>query len=402
MRERGSGQVVFDRSKGCFKARLRVGTLPNGRAQVRTKQAPTKAEAKRLLKQMQTELRTEGSPTEASATFGTFALHYFSHSATQRLRASTLSNHTYHLHRYLLPTLGHRPMANVSTSELESLLYRHRKTLSASTVNLLRSILSRLFNEALKREEIEKNPMQALPRFRTRPDEASQVQQPLNLDEVHRLLATAKGNELEFFIVLAVATGMRRGEILGLRYSDIDAIAGELVIRRTVSEVRITGAEGRRKTCLVVLPPKTKASERRLWLAPEVLDLLQVHRERAQERLGISSLPPASPVFTDSVGGQVWPSAILKQFTKFLAANGLRRVRIHDLRHTYATVGLNSGQRIEHIAQQLGHDSIRTTRDTYGKIAPQLAETSGRLMAATVFGSRQPDVLIGLNHNSQR
>ncbi len=388
MRERGSGQVVFDRSKGCFKARLRVGTLPNGRAQVRTKQAPTKAEAKRLLKQMQTELWTEESPAEASATFGTFALHYFSHSATQRLRASTLSNHTYHLHRYLLPTLGHRPLADVSTSELESLLYRHRKVLSAATVNLLRSILSRLFNEGLKRGEVERNPIQALPRFRTRPDEVSQVRKPLTLDEVQRLLTLSKGHELELFIVLAIATGMRRGEILGLRYSDIDTIAGEVVIRRTVSEVRISNGQDPKVTRLVYLPPKTNSSERRLWLAPEVLSVLRAHRRNEVLRFGASSFDPTGPVFIGDNGQQVRPSTILRKFTRLLASNGIRHIRIHDLRHTYATVGLNSGQRLEHIAQQLGHDSIRTTRDTYGKAAQQLAEASGRLMAATIFGER--------------
>ena len=388
MRERGSGQVVFDRSKGCYKARLRVGTLPNGRAQLRTKQARTLAEAKRLLKSMQAELGSPQTPVTSSATFGDFALHYFSHGATQRLRASTLSNHTYHLHRYLLPALHYRPLGAITTRELESLLYGHRTSLSAATVNLLRSILSRLFNEALNRGEVERNPMQALPRFRTRPDEQSQVQEPLTLHEVQQLLTAAKGHELELFIMLAIATGMRRGEILGLRYDDIDEVAGELVITRTVSEVRTAGETSRRQTRLVVLPPKTKASERRLWLAPEVLSLLDEHRLRQRERLGVSSLPKSSPVFTDREGGQVRPSTVLRQFTKFLEHNGLRHVRIHDLRHTYATVGLNSGQRLEHIAQQLGHDSIRTTRDTYGKVAQQLAEASGRLMAATIFGKQ--------------
>ena len=84
VRERGSGQVVFDRSKGCYKARLRVGTLPNGRAQLRTKQARTLAEAKRLLKSMQAELGSPQTPVTSSVTFGDFALHYFSHGATQR------------------------------------------------------------------------------------------------------------------------------------------------------------------------------------------------------------------------------------------------------------------------------------------------------------------------------
>jgi integrase len=392
VRERGSGQIVFDRTKGYFKARLRVGTLPNGRPQVRTKQARTLAEAKRLLKAMQAQLGSPEAPTVLTTTFGDFALHYFSHSATQRLRASTLSNHTYHLQRYLLPTLHHRPLNAITTRELESLLYDHRKSLSAATVNLLRSILSRLFNEAVKRGDVERNPMQALPRFRTRPDEHSQVQQPLTLQEVQQLLAAARGHELELFVVLAVATGMRRGEILGLRYGDIDAAAGELVITRTVSEVRVSEGDERRKTRIVVLPPKTKASERRLWLAPEVLSALERHRWREQERFGLASCSNSSPVFTDCVGEQVRPSTILRKFSKFLDANKLRHVRIHDLRHTYATVGLNSGQRLEHIAQQLGHDSIRTTRDTYGKVAQQLAEASGRLMANTIFGENDaPD-----------
>jgi len=185
---------------------------------------------------------------------------------------------------------------------------------------------------------------------------------------------------------------MRRGEILGLRYGDIDTAAGELVITRTVSEVRISEGDERRKTRIVVLPPKTKASERRLWLAPEVLSALERHRWRAQERFGLVSCSNFSPVFTDCVGEQVRPSTILRKFSKFLDANKLRHVRIHDLRHTYATVGLNSGQRLEHIAQQLGHDSIRTTRDTYGKVAQELAEASGRLMANTIFGEKDaPD-----------
>jgi integrase len=203
----------------------------------------------------------------------------------------------------------------------------------------------------------------------------SQVQEHWNRDEVSLALAASVGTPLDLFIHLAVFTGMRRGEILGLQWKDIDLLEGTLQIERTLKEERVLTAEGIGTTKLVVGPPKTDSGYRKLAIQGPLVNAFMRHAER-QDDLKKSSgenWQNTDFVLTSSVGTPWNPSNLSARFRKFLSENQLRPIRIHDIRHTAAHLSLEGNVRLEAVSQALGHSRIEITKNTYARNVPKLA-----------------------------
>lgn len=180
-----------------------------------------------------------------------------------------------------------------------------------------------------------------------------------------------RGDRLEARWVIAIALGLRQGEALGLRWSDVDLDEGVLHVRRALQR-QPDGA-------LKLAEPKTARSRRAVPLPPSAVDALRDRRllqEEEEERTGGLWANRLGLVFTTSVGTPIHPRNDLRSFRAITERGGLRRVRLHDLRHTTATLLLAQGVPARVVMEILGHSQISVTLNTYSHVAPELARAT--------------------------
>jgi integrase len=181
--------------------------------------------------------------------------------------------------------------------------------------------------------------------------------QTLTPEQVRELLDEARKRRLYALYLLAVTTGLRQGELLGLQWSDVDLEDRSIQVRHTLQEY---GAE------LALAEPKTKQSRRRVDLPVFVATELREHRKRM-----MVEGHPGPWVFCDTAGGPLRKSNLTRRdFRPLLKAAGLPLIRFHDLRHTAATLLLGQGVHPKIVQERLGHSQIAITLDTYSHVLP--------------------------------
>jgi integrase len=203
------------------------------------------------------------------------------------------------------------------------------------------------------------------------------VQRPelkvFSTEQAQRFLQVIKGERLEAFFCTAVATGLRLGELLGLRWSDVDLDGGSLTVRQALQR---QGKEVR------FVEPKSKQSRRRLNLPMFAVSALTHHRDRqvADRRLAGSRWIDTGLVFTSSIGTALDERNVRRSFKEVLRGAELPDLRLHDLRHTTATLLLTQGVHPRVVMETLGHSQVSLTLDTYSHVLPGLqAEAARRL-----------------------
>ncbi|GAC1402047.1 MAG: hypothetical protein NVSMB64_01150 [Candidatus Velthaea sp.] len=198
---------------------------------------------------------------------------------------------------------------------------------------------------------------------------------------ISELLAGAAGTELELPIAVAVGTGLRRGELLGLRWSDIDVDAGRLSVRRSVETVNgITRTK----------PPKTARSARTISLPTFVVTVLRRCRAEQNERrllLGLGRGTTEDPVFTRGDAAAWEPAAFSLAFARLVKRAKLRHVRFHDLRHSFGTMALASGVDLKTVSNALGHSAISTTANVYLHAVESLERDAASRIDAMLGGA---------------
>ena len=193
-------------------------------------------------------------------------------------------------------------------------------------------------------------------------------------EQARKLLEAAKGHPQEALFVLALATGMRRGELLGLKWQDVNLDEGTLQVRRTLS--RLPTQMGRDRGDLYVeAEPKTKRSRRNIALAGFTIEALKQHHLRQEEmkRLVGDMWEEHDYVFCTPLGKHLNPGhAVLVQLKILLEKAGLPEIRFHDLRHSAATLLLSMGVHPKVVQEILGHSEISMTMDTYSHVLPTM------------------------------
>jgi integrase len=196
----------------------------------------------------------------------------------------------------------------------------------------------------------------------------------LSADETRRLLEAAGGDRLEALYILAVHTGMRQGEVLALRWQDVDMESTVMSVRRT-----LTRSGGK----VVFGEPKTKKSRRSIRLTPQAVEALRSHLERQLEDMEIlgDHYQDQGLVFTTNTGGPINPSNLRQRsFAQLLKRAGLPHMRFHDLRHTCATLLLSRGVHPKFVQELLGHATIAITLDTYSHVMPSMGDATAMAM----------------------
>jgi integrase len=189
---------------------------------------------------------------------------------------------------------------------------------------------------------------------------------PLTVAQARELIAAASYYSLDAMLTLAIATGMRQGELLSLRWADINFEERSLNVRRTLYRIKGRG--------IVESDPKTAKSKRRIMLPQFVVDALIIHRDcqsLLREKAG-SDWRNLNVVFCTRQGGFIQPSNLRVRFKRVLKRAGLPDVRFHDLRHSAATILLGMGAHPKQVQDLLGHASFKTTMDRYSHVLPSM------------------------------
>ena len=277
------------------------------------------------------------------------------------LRPTTERAYRHHIRDYLTPHLGHLRLRDIRPGHIAAMLRSvaagdgTRPGPSPATLRRIRATLQSALATAVKDQLVTYNAaklveMPKVERFRVSPWEPA---------ELGRFLDYVAGDRLGPLLEFMAMTGLRRGEALGLRWSDVDLNQGELYVRQQLVTVGHQLQFGK---------PKTSAGEdRRVTLGPQLVGTLLAHRlAQDQERAGWGeAYQDHGLVFTREDGTPVHPSSVTKRFRELAIAAGVRPVRLHDLRHGAASLMIAQGVNLSVVSKRLGHSSISITNDTY-------------------------------------
>jgi len=314
-------------------------------------------------------------------------------------RPTTVNHYRYAFKKFIEPQLGAKFLDSLAADDVVDLLRRlQRQGLGVQSLRRVRSYLRLFCENALRHRLLGHNPVNQVRAPKATTSDPTQVQPPMTMEEAKDLLRTVTGTDLETIVYLAIYLGLRRGEILGLQWTDINLEKSSLSIRRTLIEGSRILPDGTGLTQASVNLPKTRNSQRTLDLPNEVAASLR--RQRTQQgRLRLiagEAWQSTDFVFTNGLGGSLWPSNVGVKFRKHLKSNGLRHVRFHDLRHTAATLMLESGSRLEEVSQALGHASIAITKDVYAPYVPTLANRAVQKLAGVLGGTEYLKTAVGM------
>ena len=267
-------------------------------------------------------------------------------------------------------------LGGLQARHIQSFYLHELETLKATSVLRLHANLHKALKYAVKLDLIPGNPVDKV----DRPKAEKYMASYYTAEEMEQLFEAAKGSPLELIIQFAAFYGLRRGEVLGLRWEAIDFAAKTLTIRHIVTTVRIDG-----KSKLVEADrAKTKSSMRTLPLVASFAQRLRALKEQQayNEKLcgNCYNQKYKGYLFVDKMGNLILPNAVTDGFAKLLADHGLRKIRFHDLRHSCASLLLKQGVPMKQIQAWLGHSDISTTANIYAHLDSQ----SKQLSAATM------------------
>jgi integrase len=372
MGKRANGEgSIHERKDGRWCASL---SLPRGRRQHFL--GHSRADVARKLTAA-LKSRDDGVPAIAKAQTVEQYFHSWLDATRPSLRERTWVRYEQYVRLHVVPTLGKMTLAKLTPQHLQRLYGERLETgLSPTTVHHLHATLHKALGQAMRWNLVARNVADLVDAPRIEKHDMTTLE-PV---DARRLLDAASGNRLEAAYVLAVTTGLREGELLGLKWRDARLDDGALEIRGSLQRV---------STGLVVMEPKTKHSHRRVGLTATAIAALRRHRARqAEERLQLGAARQDNDlVFTDEAGGPIDATKFLRNsFAPLLKAAGLPPMRFHDLRHTAATLLLGRGVHPKIVSEMLGHSQIAITLDLYSHVTPTMQREATAAMDAIVSG----------------
>ena len=380
-RKRGDGSVHL-RKDGRWEGRVVIGRDEQGYPKTKNVLAKTKSDCLAKLKVLKDSLE-EVKPERLSTDmcFGAWLDHWYQNQCKPTIAPKTQTDYENRIYRHIIPEIGQIPLDKLTTKDLQ-LFYRRLKRggriqavdrygpgLSDRMVKCCHVTCRAALDQAVKQGLIVKNPADACKTPTTHPREM----QVLTPEEIQRLLIQARENDCYELLLLELATGLRRGEILALQWEDLDFQTGALRIERQVQRVRRE---------LVISAPKTKGSCRSIILPAPVLDVLRGYRQSIHSRWMFPS-PKKEDAPLD-------PAAVRKKLSKVLERASCRRIRFHDLRHTFATNALEHGMDIKTLSTIIGHMTSATTLNVYAHVTDTMREQAAASIDRGIVGIEPP------------
>lgn len=341
-----------------------VITLPKdgvtGKREQRWYTALTKRDAEAKLATLLHEVETGGLPRPSKTTFGDFAARWLQEYATPSLSPKTVEGYESIVRTHLLSAIGNVPLSQVKPEHLQK-LYAEKLAggSSARTCRYIHVTAHVILHTAQKWGLLSRNVADGV----TAPKQQRTEMHVLDEDGIQKALEAARSTPYFTLVhLLLFPTGLRRSEALALRWSDVDLLTGQVSVSRSLHHGRDGASHFR--------PPKTAKARRTVALPPSACMVLREHRESQGSR------KEDGLVFARGDGSPMLPDSVSQAWAKLAERLGYPEVRLHDLRHTHASLMLKQGVHPKVVQERLGHSSITLTLDTYSHVAPGLQEAA--------------------------
>ena len=377
-KKRANGEGSIRKLKdGRWEGRYTAGHDPaTGKQIFKSVLGKTQAEVKEKLKKALVEAGQIDFTKSGKYTVGTWMDEWFENVAKIKVRPSSHQTYRGYIDNHIKPNIGSIPLEKLTTMDLQK-LYRTLLTkgrverieaenqpsgLSAKTVRNINQVISSALDLAVAQKIIPSNPTDAceLPKVEHR------EMQTIPEEQLQAFLAEAKATGVYEMYYIELATGLRRGELLGLKWQDIDWKNGIIKVRRQIARV-----DGQ----IVEAPLKTKNSYRTVTISPQAIEVLKQQKAKTHDQY----------VFPSPNGGPISPDSVNNMLKRVLARAGIPKVRFHDLRHTFATIALQNGVDIKTVSGMLGHFSTGFTLNTYAHVTTaaqkEAAQTMGNVLS---------------------
>ena len=380
-RANGEGNIR-KRKDGRWEGRYTVGHDPEtGKAIIKNVLGKTQAEVKEKLKKAIEENVGIDYGRAKTYTVGSWLEVWMENYAKIKLRPSTFKTSQGFLKNHIKPQIGSIPLADLTSLDLQR-FYKHLldggrvdrieakkkpKGLAPKTVRNIHQMIGSAYNLAMEQKLVSKNPTQgcALPKVEHK------EMKTLTADQLSAFFQEARDSGVYELYYLDLATGLRRGELLGLKWTDVDLDRGVLKIQRAIS---------RQNGKVVEAPLKTKNAYRTLPLSADAISVLKMQKCKVNS---------SEWVFPSPTGGPMSPDSVLHMLQRVLKRAGLPRIRFHDLRHTFATLALENGMDVKTLSAMLGHVSAVTTLDIYTHITGDMQRAAAASIDRSI-GKAEP------------
>lgn len=364
---RGNGSI-FLRKDGRWEGRYVIGRNEKGLPKTKSVLAKTRKECEEKLTVLRNSVKDlEPRRLKADMTFGAWLDRWYQTENKPMIRPKTQADYENRIYQHIIPELGHIPLARLAPGDLQQFYIRLKQGgrlqrteaygpgLSDRMVKSCHVTCRMALDRAVALGLILKNPAHACKAPTTHPKDM----QVLTQEEMQRLLIQAKENDCYELLLLELSTGLRRGELLALRWDDLDFQTGELRIERQVQRV---------KGALTVTQPKTRSSSRSMILPAPVLEILKSYRQNVDSQWMFPS--------PKKENSPLDPSAVRKKLAVVLERAGCKHVRFHNLRHTFATNALEHGMDIKTLSAIIGHVSSATTLNVYAHVTDGMRQSA--------------------------
>jgi integrase len=376
---RSSGESsIYRDDQGRWHGYISMGLKDNGRRDRRHVSGAKRADVVTKVRELERK-RDEGAGGAAgrAPTVAQWLEHWLETIASQKVRSSTLDRYRQLVRHQLSPKVGHHRLDRLQPEHVER-MYVELLAAGLSPASALQAhrVLSRALRVAMQRGRVSRNVCTLVDAPSVSRDEVK----PLTADECRSILGVASTLRHGTRWSLALALGLRQGEALGLPWDAVDLEAGRLRIRQALQRQRGRG--------LILVAPKSAAGRRTIALPPPLIDALRQHRTtQLQERMRAGGQwEDHGLVFAQPNGRPIDPRSDHRAWRALLVTAKVRQARLHDARHTAATVMLSLGVPPRVAMQVLGHSQISLTLGTYSHVMPELADDAAARVGKALWG----------------
>ncbi|MFC2060135.1 tyrosine-type recombinase/integrase [Chloroflexota bacterium] len=331
-----------------------------------------RTEAQKRLRQVLTELDkgifTKPSKTTVADYLNTWLQDYCKPSLSPR----TLQLYSYICRVHVIPAIGKVALTELKSQHLQK-LYSEKiyAGLSARTVQICHVAIHKALKNAVRINLVSRNVADAVDKPKIQRTEMH----PMTERDLSRFLEAAKQGHYYALFYTYLFTGMRRSELLAIRWCDVELLGMQISVSRTMQY--LNGVKNR----ITFKEPKSKKSRRLIALSPSTVFVLEEHlkaQDKMRESLQFPPITENDLVFSHWDGSPLLPDSITHAWVKLVRKCGLKGIRLHDARHTHATIMLKQGVHPKVVQERLGHSTISTTLDTYSHVAPGLQQAAAR------------------------
>jgi len=351
----------------------------------------SKKDAEKRLADLLHQLDTGTFMKPGKITLADFLDRWLQDYCKANLAPHTTQSYQFFIDRHINPTLGQICLTQLKPEHLQRLYANKLSTgrrdgtggLGNRSVRYIHSTLHKALQSAVKLGMIARNPADAVDVPKVKRHEM----QVMSEDDIHTFLEAAKSTSYYALFHMALFTGMRRSELLALRWCDVDLLLCQVYVTRTLHQLR--------NGSIVFRAPKTVKGRRMITLSPSAALVLREHKENQEATRAMLGIPLTDDdlVFAHLDGKPLLPDSVTHAWIKLVRRTGLKGIRLHDARHTHSSLMLKAGIHPKIVQERLGHASIGITLDTYSHVTPGLQEAAANRFDELMATRREKEAL---------